>query len=254
MSNLTGLFVWSNVVELGYLPMESLDSIYPILDQVVIAVNPRSGDGTLGLVRYVRENYLNVTVIDVPWNLSSPNGEAIGDASNLALRRIPVGDWVFNVQADEILSPALAQDVGAYWRAWAEEYNIVAFKYLHTLYKAQIVQEGAGYDFSRKLALQDGTLRFTPDAWKFDVDSPTLLRYAPDDQTCMVHLHHFRKESVMGQMKNSISLFSEGWTSEAIDRRMNILRDVLDSEIWISRESPFADCLTPSVKSLVSEV
>lgn len=249
---LVGLFVWKDVVELGYLPLECFKSVYPIVDKAIISVDPSSGNGTLDLVDAICAKYPNVKRVETHWKIDSPNGEAIGNAYNDALSHVSIGDWVLEVKADELLPTALMRHIGENWRVWAEDYNIVSFYFLHTIYNAQLVQPDSGYTMSRKLGLQDGTLRFVADAWKFDVAQPRMLICPFSETVPVIHLHHFFKEHFIYQLKGSFRMFSEGWTQERMDNVMARMESIKNDPMWDSITSPFGEFLPYYVKQHLS--
>lgn len=243
--DLVGLFCWKNCVELGYLPAESFLSLYPALDRAIICVDP-SGEDTLDLAYHLQEQYHFTEVFETPWRSdTSLNGEAIGDASNEALSHVSKGDWVFNLQADEIVSPQLLEVIKTGWRTWAKSCDFVSFKYLHTLYNAQFIQGDAGYDHAWKLALNDGALKFEADAWGFWLSNTrTVLCH----EQPIVHLHHFFKDQYIGQLKNSFKLFTAGWTEDKMRAELARLTALKNEPYWENTTSPFGVYLTKEVK------
>ena len=89
-----------NGVQFDYPFLESLRSLLPICDSVVVVVG-NSTDGTLERIRKVHDQ--KIRVIETVWDESLRQGGAIlAQQTNIALRNA-VGDWAFYLQADEVL-------------------------------------------------------------------------------------------------------------------------------------------------------
>ena len=104
----SGFSIVRNAIQYGYPVAESLRSLAPLVDELVVAVG-RSDDDTLGLVRSLDIPHLRI--IETEWDASlRRGGQVLAQQTNLALShcRHP---WAFYLQADEVLheddTPAL---------------------------------------------------------------------------------------------------------------------------------------------------
>lgn len=89
-----------NGLQLGYPFRESIASLLPLVDELVVNV-PRSEDGTLEAVRAIGDPRL--TVFESDWDDSLRRGGMIlALQTNRALERC-TGDWAVYLQADEVL-------------------------------------------------------------------------------------------------------------------------------------------------------
>lgn len=80
---------------------ESLLSLLPLCDEVVVAVG-KSDDGTLETVKAI--NNEKIKIIETEWDSNlSQGGKIYAQQTNLAYRHCK-GDWCFYLQADEVLS------------------------------------------------------------------------------------------------------------------------------------------------------
>lgn len=91
-----------NALKYDYPVAESLRSLLPLCDEVVVAVG-RSEDGTLDLVRSIGDPKLRV--LETTWDESlREGGRVLADETNKALDALsPDCDWAFYLQADEVL-------------------------------------------------------------------------------------------------------------------------------------------------------
>ncbi|HOX07936.1 MAG TPA: glycosyltransferase [Planctomycetota bacterium] len=98
---LSGCTIVRNAVKLGY-PLEaSIRSYLPVCDEVVVAYDPKSEDGTEGLVLDLARRYPKVRPLASPWNMANhEGGTEIAIQSNMAIQACS-GQWVLYVQADE---------------------------------------------------------------------------------------------------------------------------------------------------------
>lgn len=92
-----------NAVKYGYPVVESLRSLMPLVDELVVAVG-NSDDGTLDVVKSVHDPRL--VVLETVWDDSlREGGRVLAQQTNLALGRCRHA-WAFYLQADEVLHEA----------------------------------------------------------------------------------------------------------------------------------------------------
>ena len=98
MVQVSGFTIVRNAVALDFPLVESIRSILPICDEVVVNVG-RSDDDTLGLVRSIGDP--KVRILETEWDFSRKNF-AFGEETLRAMRacRYP---WGVYIQADEVL-------------------------------------------------------------------------------------------------------------------------------------------------------
>lgn len=89
-----------NALLFDYPFLESLSSLLPLCDEVVVAVG-RSDDQTLEKLRSL--NSPKITIVETVWNEHLRTGGAIlAQQTNIALDHVK-GDWAIYLQADEVL-------------------------------------------------------------------------------------------------------------------------------------------------------
>ena len=89
-----------NGVALDYPFLESLSSLLPLCDEVVVAVG-KSGDATLAQIRGLKSG--KIRVIQTAWDDSlRTGGSVLAQQTDIALDAVK-GDWAFYLQADEVI-------------------------------------------------------------------------------------------------------------------------------------------------------
>ncbi len=98
----TGCSFVRNAIKYDYPVVESLRSLLPLCDEVVVAVG-RSEDDTRALVASIAPD--KIRIIDTVWDDGlREGGRVLAEETNKALRAVhPDTDWVFYLQADEVV-------------------------------------------------------------------------------------------------------------------------------------------------------
>jgi len=100
---ISGFSFVRNAVKFDYPFLESISSLLPICDELVIAVG-RSDDGTLERIRKIGSP--KIAIIETVWDDAlRTGGRVLAQQTNVALDRV-TGDWAFYLQADEVLHEA----------------------------------------------------------------------------------------------------------------------------------------------------
>jgi glycosyltransferase involved in cell wall biosynthesis len=125
----SGFSIVRNAVRYGYPVLESLRSLLPLVEELVVAVG-NSDDGTPELVRSLGDPRL--VVLDTVWDDSQrAGGRELARQTNLALQRCR-HPWAFYLQADEVLHeddyPRIA---AALERHGAAAVDALSFRFIH---------------------------------------------------------------------------------------------------------------------------
>jgi glycosyltransferase involved in cell wall biosynthesis len=97
---ISGFSFVRNAEVFDYPVLESITSLLPICDEVIVAVG-NSDDQTLELIKSL--NSSKITIINTVWDDSlRVGGKILADQTNIALHHCK-GDWCIYLQADEIL-------------------------------------------------------------------------------------------------------------------------------------------------------
>ena len=97
---ISGFTFIRNAQILGYPLVESLLSIVPLCDEVIVAVGD-SLDGTLDIINSLNEP--KIRIIETIWDKNlKTGGKVYSQQTNLALSET-IGDWCIYLQADEVI-------------------------------------------------------------------------------------------------------------------------------------------------------
>lgn len=115
-----------------YPVVESISSILPLCDKVIVAVG-KSEDDTLELIRSIPGD--QIKIIETEWNMSlREGGRVLAEETNKALRHIPQdADWCIYIQGDEVIHEKYHSNILAAMKHYKEEPKVegLLFKYLH---------------------------------------------------------------------------------------------------------------------------
>ncbi len=97
---ISGFTFVRNGFDYGVPFLESLQSILPICNEMIVAVGD-STDGTRNAIEELQSD--KIKIIDTVWDMSlRKGGKIFASQTNLALDAIS-GDWAFHLQADEVI-------------------------------------------------------------------------------------------------------------------------------------------------------
>lgn len=185
------VFIIKNAIKQGYCFWESLESCLPFADDIIISEG-HSNDNTLKYIKKFRKKHKNEVDFDLfqdKWDETSYHGEAITKISEKAIKKAK-GDWVYYLQADEIIAPETAQ----YIKDFANNdgfssdssggYNSLSLPYYHFIRSWTPSQNG--YKNAVRM-VRNGCGYLKGDAWTFTgVDICPIY-----DSFCPKPIYHF---------------------------------------------------------------
>jgi len=128
----SGFSFIKNAVLFQYPVVESILSILPLCDEVVVAVGD-STDGTRELVASIKSD--KIKIIDTVWDKTlQKGGRVLAAETDKAFSAVSAdSDWCIYIQADEVLHEAGHAEVYKAMQQWkdADEVDGLLFKYLH---------------------------------------------------------------------------------------------------------------------------
>ncbi len=100
----SGFTFCRNLIRLDYPFLESMRSLLPIVDELVVAVGD-SDDGTLEAVESLCLENKKIKIIKTVWDPALfDNGRIFSQQTNIALDHVnPIADWAIHLQSDEVL-------------------------------------------------------------------------------------------------------------------------------------------------------
>jgi hypothetical protein len=121
-----------NAIKFGYPVVESIKSILPLCDKMIVAVG-NSDDGTLGLIRSI--NSEKIVIIETVWDDTlRAGGQVLAIETNKAMDAIPDDfDWCFYIQADEVVHEKYYPVIISEMERWIDHRDVegLLFNYLH---------------------------------------------------------------------------------------------------------------------------
>jgi len=128
----SGFTIVRNAIKYDYPVVESIRSILPFCDEVVVAVG-NSDDGTRELVASIDAD--RIRIIDTVWDESlREGGIVLASETNKALAAVSKdADWAFYIQADEVVHEGFHDQIRDGMEKWAGERDVegLIFNYLH---------------------------------------------------------------------------------------------------------------------------
>lgn len=121
-----------NALQFDYPVVESILSVLPLCDEMVVAVGD-SSDGTRELISSIPSD--KIRIIDTVWDPTLREGGAVlADETNKALRAISGHpDWCIYIQGDEVLHEQYLNTVKQAMLQWKDHAEVdgLLFKYKH---------------------------------------------------------------------------------------------------------------------------
>lgn len=208
----SGFTIARNAVKLGYPLEESIRSLLPLVDEMVVAVGD-SEDATWDLVQGIGDPKINA--FRTVWDMSKREGGVVlSQQTNIALARC-TGDWAVYLQGDEVLHE---QELGTI-RANLEKHlrlptEGLSFLYLHFYGSYSLVQDNWCRWYRREVrAVKTGkNIVSVGDAAGFKVqDGDRLRRLIRADAGA--HVYHYgwvRPPAVMVEKRQHVQAFYYG--------------------------------------------
>jgi glycosyltransferase involved in cell wall biosynthesis len=121
-----------NAIKFDYPVLESIRSVLPLCDEVIVAVG-NSEDGTRALIESIGSD--KIRIIDTIWDDSlREGGKVLAVETNKAFHAIdPSSDWAIYIQADEVIHEKYYDTIRNEMRRWKDDQKVkgLVFDYLH---------------------------------------------------------------------------------------------------------------------------
>ncbi|MFZ5631158.1 MAG: glycosyltransferase family 2 protein [Spirochaetota bacterium] len=127
----TGFSFIRNAIRYDYPVRESLLSLLPIVDEIVVAVG-KSDDDTLRLVQSIAPG--KIRILETEWDDSlREGGRVLALETQKAYDQIEGGDWAFYIQGDEVLHEKDYPQIRSAMQKWAGDARTdgLLFDYRH---------------------------------------------------------------------------------------------------------------------------
>ena len=171
-----GFTIVRNAIKYGYPVVESIKSILPLCDQMVVAIG-NSEDDTLSLIRNIDSG--KIVIIETVWdNTINDGGRVLAIETNKAFDAIKDDfDWCFYIQADEVVHEKFHAIIGSEMEKWIDHPEVegLLFNYLH--FWGTFDYLGVGREWYRReirVIRNDKRIRSFRDAQGFRIDNKKL--------------------------------------------------------------------------------
>lgn len=204
---ISGFTIIRNAEIMGYPLIESIKSLLPLVDEMVIGLGP-STDNT--------EKWLNdlnsekVKIFHTNWNVEVPSGGYIlSEKTNEALDKCSY-EWCFYLQADEVIHEADLKNIKDQMIKYNDDPEVegLLFDYIHFYGSYSVVAKNKYWYRKEIRAFKKSCLaRSYKDAQGFRKADGTKLRVVPA-QARVFHYGYVKPPKKMGE---KIKLFSRLW-------------------------------------------
>lgn len=224
----SGFTIARNAVKFGYPIRESLRSLLPLVDELIVGVGD-SEDATWELVNGIGDP--KIRPFRTVWDMTRrEGGQLLSDQTNIALARC-TGDWAVYLQSDEVLHEA---DIGRIRTRLAEHIDqpteALSFLYVHFYGSYQTVQDNWCAWYRREVRAVKTRRKITSvgDAAGFKIEREgRLQRLIRADSGA--HVYHYgwtRPPEVMARkQQNVLQLYEAESTAKSIPSGARITED-----------------------------
>lgn len=215
---ISGFTIARNAVRFGYPLEESLRSLLPLVDELIVGVGDGE-DGTWELVQGIGDPRLKP--FRSVWDMKAEGGEVLSVQTNLALSRCQ-GDWAMYLQADEVLHENQLATLRAAMEAHlGQATEGLEFRYLHFYGSYATVQDHWRKWYGRAVrAVKTGRgVESVGDAYGFKVRQPGggLRSLRKADSGALIHHYGWARppEVMLEKQKNLDRMYhDEAWILE----------------------------------------
>ena len=206
-----------NAVKYDYPIFESIRSILPICDELIVCVG-NSEDSTLELIKSIGDN--RIKIIPSIWNDNLREGGAVlAEETNKAKDAISIdADWAFYIQGDEVVHEKYLDEIYKSMIKYKDSPRVegLLFKYLHFYGNYKYVGDSRKwYRNEIRIIRNDKNIRSFRDAQGFRKNGQ-LLKVKPIDAEIF---HYGWVKSPLKQIEKQKS-FNKYWHSDDVVKKM----------------------------------
>lgn len=196
--HVSGFTIARQVRRLGYPIEESLRSLLPLVDELVVNVGDGE-DGTVEAVQAIGDPKL--TVFHSTWDMTRRDGLTLSEETNKALMRCR-GDWAIYLQVDEVLHEAEWSVVrSALERVHGTEVEALSLRYYHFYGSYQTYKDDPRHWYPRatRIVRTGIGIESVGDACAFMVRAEGVWRQ-PRRRKIAAHVYHYGRALPPGRM------------------------------------------------------
>ncbi len=215
----SGFTIIRNAIKFDYPAEESIRSILPVVDEMVVSVG-NSEDETLELIRSIDSP--KIRIIESVWDDSlRQKGKVLAIETNKALRAIsPDSDWAFYIQSDEVLHEKYHSAVRESMAANLDNQEVdgLLFDYLHFYGSYDYIGDSVKwYPREIRIVRNRQNIYSFGDAQGFRKDNEKKLKVKPANGT----IYHYGWVRPPDRMKLKQKEFHKFWHSgKELEKKM----------------------------------
>lgn len=203
MIKISGFTILRHGTKFDYPYLESLRSLLPLVDELVVNVGIGQDDTLDRLIEFAeKEGRGKVVLFECDWPLEDPEkrrgGQILAEQTNLALDRC-TGDWCVYLQADEVIHEKDLPEIRAAMEAnfLNPEIDGLLFRYIHFYGSFDVVRNSRGaYRREVRIVKRSSGARSVGDAQSFRLPDGSKPRVALLDAS-IYHYGWVRPPEVM---------------------------------------------------------
>ena len=177
--------IGKNIIKQGYCWYESLMSVLPIANELIISEG-FSDDDTLHYLMKFKNKYkkkLPILIYQDRWEEKSYHGEVITKVSQSAIDKA-TKDWVLYLQLDEVWHEDSVEHIKSI--AASNEWNSASFPFFH--FTRGWEPSAEGYKEAIRMIRRGRNIKLMGDAWNFLLDNASPISPAG---SCPKKIYHF---------------------------------------------------------------
>ncbi|GAB3866435.1 hypothetical protein GCM10028824_07000 [Hymenobacter segetis] len=201
-----------NAIKYDYPVLESINSLLPLCDELIVAVG-NSEDDTLGLIQKI--NSPKIRIIETVWDDSlREGGRVLAVETDKALAAVPAdADWAIYLQADEVLHEADYAAIRAGMERWKDDKSVQGLLLNYRHFYGSYDYVGDSYRWYRReiRIVRPGIgVASYRDAQGFRLADNSKLRVKLLDAT----VHHYGWVKTPAAMQRKQETFNKLWHSD----------------------------------------
>jgi glycosyltransferase involved in cell wall biosynthesis len=244
----SGFTIVRNAIKFDYPVLESINSILPLVDEMIVAVG-NSEDNTLQLIETI--NSPKLKVIHSVWDDSlRKGGRLLAVETNKAMwATASDSDWCFYIQADEVLHEKYYETVYESMRLYKDDKNVdgLLFKYVHFYGNYNyIANSPKWYNREIRIVRKSNLITSWGDAQGFRKYSPNPQPDIEDWADIVLADGVLEKEIIANKLAVkpiNASIYHYGWVKEpaAQQRKQETFHKMWHDDEWVQNNVVKAD-------------
>lgn len=207
----SGFTIIRNAVKYDYPVVESIQSILPLVDEMVVCAGD-SEDDTVKLIESIGSE--KIRIVHSVWQKYTEGGAALAAETNKAMDAVATdADWLFYIQADEVLHEAYIPAIRAAMEKYKDDKRVdgLLFRYHHFYGSYRYIGDSRKW-YSKEIRVirNDKNIRSYKDAQGFRKMNDDKLKVKLVE--AWIHHYGWVKNPVFMQRKDRD--FGEFWNDE----------------------------------------